>query len=575
MSKLTYDKNGFYIDGRPFRILSGAIHYFRIPKQYYYDRLSKLKECGFNTVETYVAWNMIERTEGDFDFGGIFDLTHFLNVASDLGLYVILRAGPYICAEWDFGGLPAWLLTKPFEVRTHDKDYLAYVKRYFTHLFDILRPRLLENGGNIIMMQVENEYGSYGEDRQYLQAIKDMYAELDMPVTLFTADGPSDWMLDHGTLDGVLATVNFGSRPKESFELLRSIRPNDPLMCMEYWCGWFDHWGEQHHTRSASDAAACLDEILSLGASVNVYMFCGGTNFGFMNGANYGENIEPTVTSYDYDSPLNEHGRRTAKFFAFKTVLEKHFGKKDVLSVEDPAVAAYGDVQLYESCSMYDMLGAAVYSENPITAEQACCNYGYVLYSSEAPCGSLCISGVCDNAYVYINEEYRGMLRRGEKMLLTLKELSIIDILADNLGRVNYHNKTSGENRLIDRKGMTHDITLDGKPVTGWSIFGLGDDMTRRADYEDGIITGVPSFMRGRFDIDKKPRDTFLRLDGFGRGVVFINGFCLGRYRREGPQKTLYVPSVLLNMGENTVEVFETESFKKPTVTFTDKIDLG
>lgn len=574
MSRLTYDKNGFYIDDTQFRILSGAVHYFRVPKQYYYDRLSKLKECGLNTVETYVAWNMIERREGQFDFDGIFDLEHFLNIAQDLGLYVIVRPGPYICAEWDLGGLPAWLLSKPFEVRTHDKDYLAYVHRYFEKLFSILRPRLLENGGNIIMMQVENEYGSYGEDAEYLQAIKDMYSELDMSVTLFTADGPADWMLKNGTLDGVLATVNFGSRPKESFELFRNIRPNDPLMCMEYWCGWFDHWSEHHHTRSAADAAKCLDEILSLGASVNLYMFSGGTNFGFMNGANYGDNIEPTVTSYDYDAPLNERGERTAKFYAFKNVLEKHFGKTDFEPTNDIPAASYGDIELTESCGMYDMLGPAVSSREIISAEQAGYYHGYLLYSTEADKGTLCISDVHDNAYVYINEEYKGMIARGETKQFPLKELSIIDILVDNLGRVNYHNKTMGENRLIDKKGIAT-VQLDGQPVTGWSIFGLGDDMPQHADYEEGIITGIPAIMRGILNMDKKPCDTFLRLDGFKRGVAFINGFNIGRYRYEGPQRTLYIPSVLLNRGENTVEIFETEGFDDPTVTFTDKIDLG
>jgi len=566
--QFTYDKSGFYLDGKPFRFISGTIHYFRVPKEFYRDRLTKLKECGFNAVETYVAWNMIEREEGVFDYGESYDLGMFLDIAKELGLYAIVRPGPYICAEWDFGGLPAWLLAKDLTVRTHDTLYLSYVKRYFTSLFDILRPRLLSNGGNILMMQVENEYGSYGSDKEYLMAVRDMYKELDMDVLLFTSDGPNLDMLKNGTVDGCLATVNFGSGPKAAFETLNTVLPDCPPMCMEYWCGWFDHWTEQHHVRSAEDTAACFDEMLSLGASVNFYVFCGGTNFGFMNGANHFGVIQPTVTSYDYDALLDESGRRTAKYYAVRDVIKKHLGDFETKDLPELPAKAYGRVELTESCDAFDMLGSAVVTDKLLTAEEAGYYYGYTLYSFEADKGTLEIKGVHDVAYVYANENLVATLYRDQETPIQLKEFSVVDVLVDNLGRVNYGPE------LPDRKGIVGSVTVNGKEVTSFSIFGFGDDMCRRADYEDGIIDAAPVMLRGRFNVDKVC-DTFLYLPTFTRGVAFVNGFNLGRYRKEGPQVSLYVPSNILQKGENIIEIFETEGFDEPYVVFDNKMNLG
>lgn len=564
---LTYDKHGFYLDGKPFRIISGAIHYFRVPKDYYYDRLLKLKQCGFNTVETYVAWNMIERDEGVFDYGTKYDLCTFLDIAKELGLYAIVRPGPYICAEWEFGGLPAWLLSKDLIIRTHDPEYLYYVKRYFNNLFDYLRPRLLSNGGNIIMMQVENEFGSYGDDKEYMRAVYAMYSELNMPVTLFTSDGPSEEMLEHGAIDGVLTTVNFGSRPKEAFEILRKVRPDDPLLCMEFWCGWFDHWGETHHTRLAEDVAVCFDEMLSLGASVNFYVFCGGTNFGFMNGSNYSDKLEPAISSYDYDALLDESGKRTPKYYAVRDVIKKHFGDFDTKDIPETPTIAYGDVELTKSCSAFDMLGSAVVTEKLLTAEEAGYYYGYTLYSFEADKGTLEIKGVCDVAYVYANKRLVATLYRDKEEPIKLSEFCIVDVLVDNLGRVNYGA------RLPDRKGIIGSVTLNGKSITNFRIFGFGDDIPQRAEYKNDVLVTAPAMLKGCFCVDEAA-DTFLYLPTFTRGVAFINGFCLGRYRKEGPQASLYVPSSLLINGENTVEVFETEGFKEPVVTFKNNLDL-
>ena len=297
-------KNGsFLLNGQPFRILSGAVHYFRVPRQYWVDRLTKLRDCGFNTVETYIAWNAHEKEEGKFETSGMLDVKAFLETAQELGLYAIVRPGPYICSEWEFGGLPWWLLRYDCALRCMDETYMKFVDGYLENIMRELRPMLIENGGNVLMLQVENEYGSYGDDRAYLSHIRDKLLSLGAH-TLFTSDGDTHWMLTGGTVENALSTCNFGSGAKQRFALLREYNADGPLMCAEYWNGWFDHWGEEHHSRTPEEAAENLNEILACGASVSAYMFHGGTNFGFMNGANCPNrvnNYQPTISSYDDD----------------------------------------------------------------------------------------------------------------------------------------------------------------------------------------------------------------------------------------------------------------------------------
>src|SRR5690625_17290 len=300
------------------------MHYFRIVPEYWEDRLLKLKACGFNCVETYIPWNLHEPKEGEFNFSGIANIEEFINVAEKVGLHVIVRPSPYICAEWEFGGLPSWLLAdRNMRIRSFYKPFLDKVDRYFDELLARLRPLQSTNGGPIIAMQIENEYGSFGNDKQYLEYMRDGMIERGIDVLLFTSDGPTDLMLQGGTIDNVLATVNFGSRPKQGFEILQKHFPNTPNIVMEYWNGWFDHWGEEHHTRDPQDAADTFSEMIESGASVNFYMFHGGTNFGFFNGANHGGKYEPTVTSYDYDCPISETGDLTPKFYAVREAVAK------------------------------------------------------------------------------------------------------------------------------------------------------------------------------------------------------------------------------------------------------------
>lgn len=312
---LTIESNGFCLDGKPFRLIAGAIHYFRVPRAYWEDRLRKLRACGFNAVETYVAWNVHQPREDVFDFSGMLDVEAFLETALRLGLYAIVRPSPYICAEWEFGGLPWWLLGKPgIRLRCMNDAYMDAVSRYYDELMPRLARLQSTQGGPILAMQVENEYGSYGDDKVYLQALADGMRARGIDVPLFTSDGPTDFMLTGGTLPGLLKTGNFGSQPGGQFAKLREHQPDGPLMCAEFWNGWFDHWTEQHHTRDPQDAANCLAEILETGASVSAYMFHGGTNFGFMNGANGLDEYQPTVSSYDDDAPVNECGDLTDKY---------------------------------------------------------------------------------------------------------------------------------------------------------------------------------------------------------------------------------------------------------------------
>lgn len=311
MGMLTWKNGQYLLNGQPYRIISGAIHYFRVVPGYWEDRLLKLKACGFNTVETYIAWNVHEPKEGEFNFSGIADVVSFIELAGKLGLHVIVRPSPFICAEWEFGGLPGWLLGYgEVRLRCSDPLYLSKVDHYYDELIPRLVPLLSTHGGPILAVQVENEYGSYGNDHAYLEYLRAGLVRRGVDVLLFTSDGPTDEMLLGGSLDDVHATVNFGSRVEESFRKYREYRTEEPLMVMEFWNGWFDHWMEDHHVRDAADVAGVLDEMLEKGSSINMYMFHGGTNFSFYSGANHIQTYEPTTTSYDYDAPLTEWGIR-------------------------------------------------------------------------------------------------------------------------------------------------------------------------------------------------------------------------------------------------------------------------
>ncbi len=590
MATFEIEGDGFVLDGKPIRLISGAMHYFRIVPDYWEDRLRKLRACGFNAVETYVAWNLHEPREGEFVFDGIADLERFIRLAGELGLLVIVRPSPYICAEWEFGGLPSWLLVDPaMRLRCSDPRYLEKVKAYYDELMPRLKPLLCTSGGPIVAMQIENEYGSYGNDKNYLNFLRDTMIDSGMDVLLFTSDGSEDYMLQGGTLPGTLATLNFGSKPEQAFAKLRQYRPDGPLVCMEYWNGWFDHWGDKHHLRGFEDVVDVLDRILAMGASVNFYMFHGGTNFGFYNGANHIDFYEPTVTSYDYNALLSESGETTDKYWAIREVI----GRYTELPDSEEAVPAatpkrtYGEVKMTERASLFasfDRLGAeAKPSVYPERMEELGQDYGFVWYETDLSgpqkdC-EIILQEVRDRALIYIDGLYVGVVERWgcDSVVANIPEGGAkLGILVENMGRINYGS------RLRDVKGITEGVKAGTRQYNqflfGWMNRSLPmDDLSGLAfepiSAETDLSEG-PAFYRGMFEAETC-EDTFLQLEGWAKGVAYVNGFNLGRYWEKGPQKTLYVPGPLLRKGVNELVVFELHGTERLVATLQDVPELG
>ncbi|MGM9625189.1 MAG: beta-galactosidase family protein, partial [Eubacteriales bacterium] len=489
MHTFSYQGKDFLLDGKPFVVISGAMHYWRIVPAYWEDRMRKLKACGFNTLETYVPWNLHERREGTFDFSGSLDIVRYIETAQKVGLKVIVRPGPYICAEHDFGGLPSWLLSYPdISLRCNDPRYLEKVRPYYRELLTRIRPYLCTNDGPIIMVQIENEYGSYGNDKEYLHAVADIYREYGMDCQLYTSDGPCYWMLGGGTLPEYPCVANFGSDPEGAFRLLNDFRPNQPTMCGEFWCGWFDHWGEAHHVRNGEELAKTLEPMLQMGASFNFYMFHGGTNFGFTNGANHSGSYQPTITSYDYSSPLSEAGDMTPMYFAVRDMIARYTGITPELDVADTKKAAYGTLTLTERAPLFanlDRIGTVTHAAAPKSMEEVGQDFGYILYSStlfgpmeELP---LILGHVHDRAHIFLDGRLVGIRERSGRMdevkiKLGKGETMKIDILVENCGRVNYGPK------LFDRKGIYDGIRLG-------QMFHFGWDMTSRTmDDLSGLV---------------------------------------------------------------------------------------
>ena len=586
MSILQIRDNEFSYDEKPVRIISGAIHYFRVVPKYWEDRLTKLKACGCNTVETYIPWNLHEPQEGKFCFEGMADVERFIKTAAQLGLFVIVRPSPYICAEWEFGGLPYWLLKEPdMRLRCSYKPYLDKVDAYFDVLIPKLKPLLCTNGGPIIAVQIENEYGSYGNDSIYLEYLKNALINRGIDVLLFTSDGPADHMLQGGTLPDVYKTVNFGSRPQEAFNKLLEYQQDKPPMCAEFWNGWFDHWGDEHKTRSAKDAADVLDKILQVGGSVNFYMFHGGTNFGFYNGANFTDKYEPTITSYDYDCLLTEAGDPTEKYYEARKVISKYV---DLDMNYKPAISkkkAYGEIQLLEQAellSSLDIISSPVKSVCPEPMEKLGQDYGFILYTTNVtgPKKNCLVNllDVHDRALIFLNDKYKGVIERNgdEKVYVDIpSEGAKLSILVENMGRINYGPK------LKDMKGITEGVRLDYQFIFNWDIYTLPMTMTSLSNLKYSNIKETscikqsegPIFYRGTIEINE-PNDTFLELKGWTKGIVLINGFNLGRYWNIGPQKTLYVPGPILHKGKNEVIVFELHRTEKLVINFRDTPDI-
>ncbi|MFI6872090.1 glycoside hydrolase family 35 protein [Streptomyces sp. NPDC050400] len=571
MAEFRVGEDDFEVDGRPVRLLSGALHYFRVHEEQWAHRLRMLKAMGLNCVETYVPWNLHEPRPGEV--ADVAAVGRFLDAAQEAGLWVIARPGPYICAEWENGGLPHWL-TGPLgsRIRTRDAEFLAAVERWFGVLLPHIVERQVDRGGPVIMVQVENEYGSYGSDHLYLRAVADLLVELGVTVPLFTSDGPEDHMLSGGSVPGVLATVNFGSRAREGFATLRRHRAKGPLMCMEFWCGWFDHWGADHTVRDAADAADALREILECGASVNLYMAHGGTSFGGWAGANRGGGalhdgpLEPDVTSYDYDAPIDEFGRPTEKFWLFREVLGRY--AQEPLPEVPQAPAALGapvEAELTSFTPLDGVLealgGPESESATPPSFETLDVDRGLVRYAVTVPgprqAYPLRAAGLRDIAVVYVDGERAGVLTEAEPVLAEpVAGHARVELWVESLGRVNYGPRTG------EPKGITGGLLHERQFLHGVRARGLRLDafVAERvaALPSDGPGGGRAGLYRGAFEV-AGAGDTALGLPGWARGFVWVNGFCLGRYWSAGPQETLYVPGPVLREGTNEVWVLETD----------------
>lgn len=567
-------KNGhFLLNGKPFTIYSGEMHYPRVPSEYWKHRMQMMKAMGLNTVTTYVFWNYHEEAPGKWNFSGEKDLRRFIKTAQEVGLYVIIRPGPYVCAEWEFGGYPWWLQkNKNLEIRRDNKAFLDECEKYINQLVGQIVPLQINNGGPVIMVQAENEFGSYvaqrkdiplEEHRKYSHKIKDMLLKGGITVPLFTSDGSS--LFKGGSIDGALPTANGES----DIEVLKkSINEYNggkgPYMVAEYYPGWLDHWAEPFVKVAAEEVVKQTDLYIKNGVSFNYYMIHGGTNFGFTSGANYNKDfdIQPDITSYDYDAPISESGWATPKYNALREIFQKINPGQLPEVPKAPKVITIPAIGFTKVASLFDVISKIkpVTGDQPLTFEDLNIGNGYVVYrrlSDKAQKGLLEIRGLRDYANIYVNGVWKGELNRINKKYavdIDLKAGDRLDIMVENMGRINY-----GAEIVHNLKGIIEPVRINGSTVSGnWQMFSLPFDQFPKHTYQKkNIADRVPVIQEAEFKLDETG-DTFLDMRNFGKGIVFINGKNIGRYWSvAGPQQTLYIPGVWLKKGKNLIQVFE------------------
>ena len=587
----TYKDKKFYLDGKEFVIRSGALHYFRAHPDMWESLLLKYRAAGLNCVETYCAWNMHEPKQGQFKFEGICDLERFIKAAEKADLKVILRPGPFICAEWENGGLPTWLYDDPnLRLRCVSEPYLTHLRNWYMVLFDKIRPYLDANGGPVIAVALENEYGSFGDDFEYLSAVENIYKQAGLDCLFFSADGDEEIFLCTGSHEHVIKAVDFAC---SDIEMSVHFEPTDkylggkaPYFAAEYWGGNFTHWGDEVcYASSNADFEKNIRQFIEMGASFNDYMFFGGTNFGFMNGANTytddfgyfgGANVFhdvnpntylPTQTSYDYDAALTEWGDYTEKFYIMRNLVQAAENKPLPPIPPAPEYQDIGVVKLTKSAHLFDnMQIASTYKSKtvePMEHFNQC--YGYIRYRKvmgyDAPYDYIELDGLRDRAHVYINGKLIGIrLRSQDESRIYfeggLKKGDVIDVFVENMGRVNFGLMTYKG----DKKGILNAILLSNRVAFDWEVSCFEMENIDSVVYKDGTNEKCPAFFMGEFEA-KEGAECFVHMDNFTKGIVFVNGFNLGRYWEVGPQSALYIPGVLLRE-KNQIVIFETDALK-------------
>ncbi len=563
----------FMYDDKPVKIHSGEMHYARVPREYWRHRLQMIKAMGLNTVATYVFWNFHETSPGVWDFTtGNHDIREFIKMAGEEGLMVILRPGPYACAEWEFGGYPWWLQTnKDLVIRTYNKPFLDSCNVYINQLLHQVRDLQVTQGGPLIMVQAENEFGSYvaqrkdislAEHKKYSLAIRNQLLNAGVEVPLFTSDG--SWLFEGGTIAGALPTAN----GEDSVEYLHKVvneynGGKGPYMVAEFYPGWLDHWNEEFVEVSTASVVKQMKKYLDAGVSFNFYMVHGGTNFGFSSGANYDKNhaIQPDITSYDYDAPISEAGWATPKYKAIRDELMKYSVNTIPAIPEAKPVISIPSITLSKTVDLAELktMTKPILNNTPLTFEELNQGCGYVLYSRKfdrPEAGKLEIKGLRDFATLYINGAKAGELNRynnNYSVTIDIPAGATLEILVENMGRINY-----GSEIVNNLKGIISPVLINGIEITGnWNMYKFPfDTMPGLTPFASQYSKGHPMLYQGTFILNETG-DTFLDMRTWGKGIVFINGHNLGRYWSVGPQQTLYLPGVWLNKGENGLVIFE------------------
>lgn len=568
-----FSSTDFLLDNKPFQIISGELHPARIPEEYWKHRIQMAKAMGCNTISAYIFWNYHEPQEGVFDFEtGNHNLVDFIKIVQEEEMWLILRPGPYVCAEWDLGGIPPYLLRIPdIKLRCLDPRYMAAAEKYIARLATEIKPWLVTNGGPILMLQIENEYGSFGNDKNYDKnypiRLKEVWQSNGIDVPTFTGDGPTTRMLETGTIKGSAVGLDSGSSQAD-FDLAAKMMPGVPVFSSETYPGWLTHWGEKWAGRDTSGLLKEVKFLMDNKKSFNFYVIHGGTNFGYMAGANSGgKGYEPDVTSYDYDAPVNEQGMPTPKYYALRDLIGSYLPKgKSLPGIPNPIPAIdLTTLAMEPFTSVWDNLPPAVNSVQPKPFEAYNQDYGFILYRTELTgrnSGKLTVSGLHDYATVFLNGNYIGKLDRREGVSsLDLPELNtempVLEIFVEGMGRINY-----GPD-LIDRKGITDSVTLNGVTLLNWKVFNL--PMNEKFIYNlrsSGKTLNKPGlFFQGSFFISPAAgsmvADTYIDVSNYIKGIVWVNGHNLGRYWNIGPQKRLFCPASWLRNGPNEIMIFD------------------